>query len=744
MHETATAHLHFDWPSPDQPLQASGEVVRGWLVPKPGNHYTDLRIINGSHIFTGIYGFPRADLAAHFGSTQPYLLAEFAIPVRLECGRTTLVLEGYSIQGRWESISPLTVEVVVADRPLTEIEPRPIRAHEVGAAMRNLLRRLGPGEITPEAAVAALLDKTAYPHVLRLPHLPFHGNLDEPWSWSETVFGRLTVLGCLFHESQPIKRIFATADLQAVQNLTIGRASAPYGSHYPDFPQAQACEFAGIIDVPAQLHHPVPIRVYAELLDGSWHLGSVVRTTATDHEFSKQPLPPYTLLTFWRIWRQWKKAATARGYRLETGRPLWRELCKVWSDYRTQAPRRRPHQTPRIAPAKTKRAIEHLHLVTHNLNQEGAPLFLVEYARHRQQTTGCKISVTSGQEGSLRQAYEAIGATVEIVNLAPLFAATTAAGLRRAIHQLGVGSDLSAADLVVANTLSAYWGVHLAMAAGRPTLLYIHESTSPAAFFRGHMHPATLPIVEETFARATAVSFLTATTQRYYTALSDGTNYRLNPGWIDLAAIDEFRRTHQREPSRIELGRALERRLVINIGTVCDRKAQHIFARAVDLLWRNAPELAAQTDFLMVGGRATPYDYALRDFLTTLGRPNLQIIGETANVYPYYAAADLFVCSSYEESFPRVVLEAMAFALPIVSTAVHGVPEITRPEIEAVLVPPGDTAALAEAMQRQLSDPVAAQKMARAARTRVAAEFDAQILLPRHAALADKIATLHD
>jgi len=134
----------------------------------------------------------------------------------------------------------------------------------------------------------------------------------------------------------------------------------------------------------------------------------------------------------------------------------------------------------------------------------------------------------------------------------------------------------------------------------------------------------------------------------------------------------------------------------------------------------------------------------LRDFLTTLGRPNLQIIGETANVYPYYAAADLFVCSSYEESFPRVVLEAMAFALPIVSTAVHGIPEITRPELEAVLVPPGDTAALAEAMQRQLSDPVAAQKMARAARTRVAAEFDAQILLPRHAALADKIATLHD
>ena len=245
------------------------------------------------------------------------------------------------------------------------------------------------------------------------------------------------------------------------------------------------------------------------------------------------------------------------------------------------------------------------------------------------------------------------------------------------------------ASLVVANTLSAWWGVHLAHAAGRPSLLYIHESTSPNGFFRGLLPAPALAVVEETFRLASRVSFLTATTQRYYTALSDGSNYCLNPGWIDLAAIARFRAAHTRETLRSRLGIAPGRKLVINVGTVCERKGQHLFARAVNLLWENAPDLAAAADFVMIGGRDTPYDRDLAKFLTQLNRPNLRVLPETGGIYDFYGAADLFVCSSYEESFPRVVLEAMAFALPIASTEVHGIPEMARPDREALLVPAG-------------------------------------------------------
>jgi glycosyltransferase involved in cell wall biosynthesis len=82
----------------------------------------------------------------------------------------------------------------------------------------------------------------------------------------------------------------------------------------------------------------------------------------------------------------------------------------------------------------------------------------------------------------------------------------------------------------------------------------------------------------------------------------------------------------------------------------------------------------------------------------------------------------------------------MAFALPIVSTDVHGIPEMVRDGEEAVLVSAGDSSALADAMARVLSDPALAQALAAKARSRVAAHFTAGLLLPRHAALAGAVA----
>ena len=317
--------------------------------------------------------------------------------------------------------------------------------------------------------------------------------------------------------------------------------------------------------------------------------------------------------------------------------------------------------------------------------------------------------------------------------------ADKAAQIHAALARLAPSVPLADASLVVANTLSAWWGVHLAHRAGRPSLFYIHESTSPNGFFRGLLPAPALAVVEETFRLASRVSFLTATTQRYYTALSDGSNYCLHPGWIDLAAIARFRAAQSREALRTQLGVAPGRKLVINVGTVCERKGQHLFARAVDLLWENAPDLAASADFLMIGGRDTPYDRDLAKFLTQLNRANLRALPETGGVYGWYGAADLFVCSSYEESFPRVVLEAMAFGLPIASTGVHGIPEMARPDREALLVPAGDSAALATALQRLLADPALAAGLGTAAARRVT-EFDSRTLLPRHVAFARSLA----
>jgi glycosyltransferase involved in cell wall biosynthesis len=82
----------------------------------------------------------------------------------------------------------------------------------------------------------------------------------------------------------------------------------------------------------------------------------------------------------------------------------------------------------------------------------------------------------------------------------------------------------------------------------------------------------------------------------------------------------------------------------------------------------------------------------------------------------------IFVVSSYLESGPLTLLEAMAAGVPVVATAVGGIPEIAV-DGTAQLVPPGDDADLADAIARLLADADLRNRQARAARERVLAHY---------------------
>ena len=86
-----------------------------------------------------------------------------------------------------------------------------------------------------------------------------------------------------------------------------------------------------------------------------------------------------------------------------------------------------------------------------------------------------------------------------------------------------------------------------------------------------------------------------------------------------------------------------------------------------------------------------------------------------------YQVADLLVLPSHSEGLPLVVLEAMAAGLPIVTTGIRGMADHLRDGVNALLVPPGDPAALAAALTRLLGDREARARMGGANRERVAA-----------------------
>ena len=95
------------------------------------------------------------------------------------------------------------------------------------------------------------------------------------------------------------------------------------------------------------------------------------------------------------------------------------------------------------------------------------------------------------------------------------------------------------------------------------------------------------------------------------------------------------------------------------------------------------------------------------------------------------ARARVFVLNSEYETFPHVILEAMAAGVPVVARSVGGIGEIVTSGIEGVLAPWDDDDAFEEAVSRLLSDRVARQRAGEAGRARVDRDFSMSRMVDR-------------
>ena len=87
------------------------------------------------------------------------------------------------------------------------------------------------------------------------------------------------------------------------------------------------------------------------------------------------------------------------------------------------------------------------------------------------------------------------------------------------------------------------------------------------------------------------------------------------------------------------------------------------------------------------------------------------------------------------EGIPNVLKEAMACGLPVVASRISGIPELVEDGRSGLLVQPGDTAALADALQRLHDDPALRRTMGCAGRERIVGEFDLRASTRRRAEL---------
>jgi glycosyltransferase involved in cell wall biosynthesis len=159
-------------------------------------------------------------------------------------------------------------------------------------------------------------------------------------------------------------------------------------------------------------------------------------------------------------------------------------------------------------------------------------------------------------------------------------------------------------------------------------------------------------------------------------------------------------------------------------------KGLHQLVEAAALVIREAPG----TRFSIWGeGSLRP---EIESKIRALGlTETVRLHGSTAEPESALRQCDVFVLPSLSEACSNVVLEAMATGLPVVATRVGGTPALIEADRSGLLVPPGDPAALAQAILKLIRAPSLAAELGAAARAHALAEFAMSRMLDRIEAL---------
>lgn len=198
-----------------------------------------------------------------------------------------------------------------------------------------------------------------------------------------------------------------------------------------------------------------------------------------------------------------------------------------------------------------------------------------------------------------------------------------------------------------------------------------------------------------------------------------------------------------RSRARAELGAADGAPLVVLVSKLVEPKGHEVLLRAAPRILEAFPGVR----FAIVGGEEEgPHHRRYAERLRRIVREEgvdaaVTFTGYREDVVGLMAAADVLVhCPTHPDPFPAVVLEAMALGKPVVASAIGGVPEQVEPGVSGLLVPPGDPAALADAIVSLLADPDRRQALGRAAASRVDTTFRREAFFDRLAGIYERVA----
>lgn len=366
-----------------------------------------------------------------------------------------------------------------------------------------------------------------------------------------------------------------------------------------------------------------------------------------------------------------------------------------------------------VPPVRSHRPIRLL-AATHNLRIEGAPNSAFELLSGISRDNRFEVTVISPSDGPLRAAYLDAGIDVRVLDRElSINRHLRNVGDYEGLHgKLNQAVGLDRYDVVYANTAELFWVIDAAHSSGVPSVWNIRESQSWKCYY--DRYPAEIGTrALAAYAYPYRAVFVAQATRKRWSSLETMHNFHVIHNGIDIDRLRPPGSAGNPADARRRLGIPEDAVVILAVGTVAARKGQHDLLEAIG---RMPKETTDKLFVCIVGARPSAYLDFLRNLLDALPghvRDRIRLVNETGNTGDFWSAADIFVCNSRLESYPRVILEAMAHELPIVTTPSFGVREQVQEGANAVFYQPGDSGTLCAELCRLVEDRAGREAMSK-------------------------------
>ncbi len=355
---------------------------------------------------------------------------------------------------------------------------------------------------------------------------------------------------------------------------------------------------------------------------------------------------------------------------------------------------------------------------SHNLGFEGASISLKELVVELFHRRVMIPRIVAFEDGPLRSEYASQGIWVDIMP-GVLRKVSTLKRLNMEVDHLASLIQETGAGLVLVNTLLNFTAVLAAERAGVPSVWIIRESEPWDQYFCFLPDPVAQRAIAA-IGLPRKVVFTAHATRKVWDDFDKRHNFHVIHNGINLDRFPLCADMVERRRCRDALGLKPDSIAVLSVGTLCDRKGQMDLVEAFAAL---PSAISRRVQILLVGDGRGSYAEALMkrcySLHTNSNGGGIRIVPATESIASFYAAADFFVLSSKVESFPRAVLEAMTFGLPIVTTPVYGVVEQVVERENALFYQPGDTRVLSQHIEYLVSDEARRFQMGERSRQRI-------------------------